>query len=370
METLHEEDWDTLKSLFPDGWIELGKSLGAIKRLREFKSPEVLMRVLLIHLIKGYSLRETATLASQTGLATVSDVTILNRLRGCEKWLHELTLTMIKSKELNLNTKHYGYNLKLVDATRVKEPGKTGSEWYLHYCVDVPGLNCDYFDITPRKGNGNGETLKRFPASSNDLLIGDRGYCTRAGIRSVKEQGGDVLIRWAPSNLPMKDLGGNTFEILSELKSVKRAGQMIELEGMLDIDSGIPLRACIIRKTKAAIEASHKKVKRHGQKGQHVIKPETWEYAKYVMVIMTVSKEKISTKDILELYRMRWQIELVFRRFKSIASFGHLPKRDPVSSRSWLYGKLFASLLAERLAITANSISPWGLMGGQRCDAE
>lgn len=370
METLHEEDWDTLKSIFPEGWIELGKSLGAIKRLREFKSPEVLMRVLLIHLIKGYSLRETATLASQTGLAKVSDVTILNRLRGCESWLHKLTLLMIKTKDLNLDFKHFGYNLKLVDATSIKEPGKTGSEWYLHYCVNVPDLNCEYFDITPRKGPGNGETLKRFPAGSADLLIGDRGYCTRTGIQAIKEQGGDVLIRWAPHNLPLKTFDGSSLEILSKLKKVKRAGQMIEIEGLLDKESGIPLRACVIRKTKTAIEASHKKVKRHSQKGRHVIKPETWEYAKYVMVVTTVPKEKISTKDVLELYRIRWQIELVFRRFKSIASFGHLPKRDPVSSRSWLYGKLFASLLAERLAVTANSISPWGLMGEQRSNTE
>lgn len=46
---------------------------------------------------------------------------------------------------------------------------------------------------------------------------------------------------------------------------------------------------------------------------------------------------------------MRWQIELVFKRLKSIAQLGHLPKHDDRSSRAWLYGKLLVTLLAQKL---------------------
>ncbi len=64
----------------------------------------------------------------------------------------------------------------------------------------------------------------------------------------------------------------------------------------------------------------------------------------------------------LEAYRLRWQIELIFKRLKSIAQLGHLPKRDDRSSRAWLYGKLFVALLSQRLATVGKAISPWGYL--------
>jgi hypothetical protein len=57
---------------------------------------------------------------------------------------------------------------------------------------------------------------------------------------------------------------------------------------------------------------------------------------------------------------LRWQVELVFKRFKQIAQLGHLPKNDPQSARAWLYGKMLVALLVEKLIAHARSISPWG----------
>ncbi len=69
---------------------------------------------------------------------------------------------------------------------------------------------------------------------------------------------------------------------------------------------------------------------------------------------------EFSAADVLELYRTRWQVELVFKRFKSLAELGHLPKHDEHSARAWLYGKLFVALLVEKLIGHARAISPWG----------
>ena len=51
---------------------------------------------------------------------------------------------------------------------------------------------------------------------------------------------------------------------------------------------------------------------------------------------------------------------LVFKRFKSLAQLGHLPKRDDESAKAWLYGKLLVALLVEKLIRHASAISPWG----------
>jgi len=62
----------------------------------------------------------------------------------------------------------------------------------------------------------------------------------------------------------------------------------------------------------------------------------------------------------LQLYRCRWQIELAFKRMKSIMGLGHLPQKDLESCRAWLHGKLFTSLLVERIIGAAKTFPPWG----------
>jgi hypothetical protein len=87
-------------------------------------------------------------------------------------------------------------------------------------------------------------------------------------------------------------------------------------------------------------------------------KPETLEFAKYVLVFTTRSIG--SAAEILQLYRLRWQIDLAFKRLKRLAQLGHLPKHDAQSSRSWLYGKLFVTLLAQKAIRIGRDISPSG----------
>ena len=99
-----------------------------------------------------------------------------------------------------------------------------------------------------------------------------------------------------------------------------------------------------------------RKSSKHGTQ----LQPETLVYAEYVMVLTTFPEAEFPTAQVLECYRLRWQVELVFKRFKQIAQLGHLPKHDPVSAKAWLYGKLFVALLTEKLIQEARAFSPWG----------
>ena len=81
--------------------------------------------------------------------------------------------------------------------------------------------------------------------------------------------------------------------------------------------------------------------------------------ARYLL-IWTSLPAAHAASDITEYYRWRWQIELGFKRMKSILGLGHLPKKDPVTARAWLHGKLLTSLLVERMIQAANTFSPWG----------
>ena len=84
------EDWDLLMTFLPANWRELAAETGALKGLRKDKSVEKLLRVLLMHLGCGYSLRETAVRARKAHLADLTAAAVWQRLRKARDWLHVL----------------------------------------------------------------------------------------------------------------------------------------------------------------------------------------------------------------------------------------------------------------------------------------
>ena len=86
---------------------------------------------------------------------------------------------------------------------------------------------------------------------------------------------------------------------------------------------------------------------------------ETIGLHRYVILITSLP-EDVTASQALELYRIRWQIEIAFKRLKSIMGLGHLPKKDVESARAWLHGKLFVALLAQAIVDEGAFFSPWG----------
>ena len=357
---IKDENWETLKTLFPENWIEIGRSCGAFQRLRGFSSPEILLRVLLIHL-GGHSLRTTAVIAQEAGLANISDVAIFKRLKSCKKWFHKLALSLLDENSMDTSPGFEGYNTRLIDATTVKEPGKTGGEWNIHYSMQLPNLICDYFQITPRKGVGTGESLSRFSVKPKDLLVADRGYCAKKGVKHACESGGQIIIRFIPKNLVLMSTVGGDFDLMTNLETLQHPGDTGDWSVFLKDYTDFEYRICAIRKTLEAEEKALIKLKQLAIRKQTKTRLETFEYAKYVIIITSLKQAEFSAEAILDLYRRRWQIELTFKRFKSMTGFGHLPKDDNESAKAWLYGKLFVALLSEKLAWLASNFSPWGL---------
>lgn len=359
MTNVTAEDWQVLVSLFPAGWQEQAKITGAMERQRGITSPEALLRLYMLHVGRGYSLRETTVRAKEGGVASISDVGLLKRLRRSEDWLRWLCRQLFLENGLQTPVGESDRNrrVRIVDGTIVREPGKTGSQWRIVYSMQLPDLQCDFFDLTTTKGKGSGESLKRVPVEKGDLMLGDAGYSTTANVRWVVDHGGDVLVRINPQAFVACDSKGKKFDLLSHLSKLVSAGVARDWSVTIDGQS-ITGRVCALRKTEEQIEKAQRRIERRASKKQLQTKPETWEYAKYVAVFTT--DMSATPETVLQWYQVRWQIELAFKRLKSLAQLGHLPKYDDQSSRAWLYGKLFMALLAQKLVRTGRDISPWG----------
>jgi hypothetical protein len=360
MEYVGGEDWQVLLSLFPKDWEKQAGESGAMTRLRGFSSAEALLRTILLHVARGYSLRETVVQARAAKLASVSDVALLKRLRNAEIWLRNLCREMLRDNGVALQAENTARRVRVVDGTLVKEPGKTGSQWRLLYSLQLPTLVCDFMELTSDTGAGTGEALVRVPLQRDDLLLADAGYCSVTGIDYVLQQGADILVRVNPTNFPMCGPTGRKRSLLVSLRRLSKPGQIGEWKVFLQKKEGgwMEGRVCALRKSETAIQSAERKLHRKASKKQTMLRPETLEYAQYVIVFTTW--KTAPAKQILEWYRVRWQIELAFKRMKSLAQLGHLPKYDDHSSRAWLYGKLFVALLAQKLMRTGREISPWG----------
>ena len=359
--SIFHEDWVILTKFLPDNWQHKAKELGALIRRRKIDNAENLLRVLLIHLADGKSFRTTSAYAQEANLCDINDTSLIHRLRAAKDWLHWMALELLKSINNhplpeNIPQK---FNIRLVDGSLISEQGSTGSDWRLHYCFQLFNLHCDTFVITSPQV---GESFQRYPVEKNDLLIGDRNYCKGKGIVHVLRNQGQVLVRFHSTCLPLFTRRGKPLSVLPLLRYLADGAAGDWDVWFKDPDDGSLLkgRLCALRKSKEAMEKEKKRLRRAASRQGRKLKPETLEYAEYFIQFTTLNRHHFKGDDLLTLYRYRWQIELIFKRLKSIIGLGHLPKHSPDSSIAWLYGKMIVALLVERLYREAEFFSPWG----------
>ena len=124
MHAAANEDWFLLLTFLPRNWQEVAAETGALKRLRKDKSPENLLRTLLLHLGCGHSLRETVVRQRRASSANPCEVALLKRLRTSRAWLHALCLEMVRERGIAILARD-GLQVRALDATAVQEPGRT-----------------------------------------------------------------------------------------------------------------------------------------------------------------------------------------------------------------------------------------------------
>jgi hypothetical protein len=355
-----DDDWSQLLTFLPKQWQEQCQISGAIQRYREFPDAASVLRTLLIHLLDGCSLRETAVRASHGKIADVSDVALLKRLNCAGDWFRWMAGELLSAwmyQPEKPKQRIFSRPIRAVDATCISEPGSTGTDWRIHYCFNLNKLECSQFQVTDQS---TGETLKNFAIEADALYLADRGYYHPEGIEHVLQHKGHVLVRMTMSGPTLIGADGKAFHLLKRLRQLRGAGigdWRVSFRGKHGMVHG---RVCAIRKSPVAAQKAIEKMYWEYGRKQKTPSKEAIEGAKYVCVFTTLPAKELAALDALDFYRERWQIELVFKRMKSILGLGHLPKQDPGGAKAWIHGKLFCAVLIEALERAAERFSPWG----------
>ena len=355
------EEWEILREWLPEDLDRRARETGFVQRARGLQDSERWLRLILMHVAGGLSLQQTAVRAHELGLATISGVALFKRLRKAEGWLVNLTGHMLEE-----HTRLFGrqaplqipYRMRIIDATDIQEPGDTGTSLRVHYSLRLPELICDHYELTDDHG---GEKLGRFKFQSGDLILADRGYSHRAGVAAVLEAKAQVLLRWNPATFPVEGPDGEPWDLLSRLRKLRPREVGHWRVSFLFGAKRYFLRLCARRKSRIQAERARQKALRKAARNQSAqADPRSLELTQYVLVLTSIPQATLSATMVLELYRMRWQIELAFKRLKSLLAFGHVPKSSDQSAKSWMQAKILTALMIERVALCGRFFSPWG----------
>lgn len=358
-----QEQWQSLLEMLPRGF-DLEKTLRqskALVRRRAIRNAETLLRLLLVYGLCNQSLRATASWAQTQGLARLSDVALLKRLRQAAPWVGQLLTAKLAERVEGLEQKPLAYRLRIVDATTASIPGSKGTDYRIHLGFDLGSFQIDRIEVTGAKG---GESYSRLQMKAGDLILADRGYGHRGGLAAVCEAGADFLVRINWQNLPLQDGEQQRMDLLRLLEQVQGSAPVeFELATVPDKSRAIPslpVRLIVACKPEQAAEAERRRILREASRKGRRADPRTLQAAGFFFVLTSVPREKLSAQKALALYRLRWQIEMAFKRMKGLLDLGNLPMKDPQLAYSYLGAKLLAALMLEDLTKDFLAFSPSG----------
>lgn len=351
-------DWKLLLSQLPANYDELAVKHGMLKlqwRNSKITSAGDLLRLFFVHAGADVPLRQTVTLVAEAGGPDVSAVVLHKKMRAAAPYVGELIAQMCTRSSDAAPELWGGYELVAVDGSTVSGPGADGIDARMHTAIRIADLRPLQVKVTSVT---DGETLRRFSWASGQLVLADRGYSNAPGILWVVDQGADVLVRVNRGALPLHD-AGVAIDVLdwlralhghsaSERKVTARhwsGGHLREVAGRL-IGFRLP--------DAEAADARERVLKEHGK----ATTEEMLEAASYVALFTTAPAARLSAARCIEAYRLRWQIELQFKRWKSLCGFDRLPNYRDDTIRSWLSVKVLLGLLLDSLGSAAAELSP------------
>jgi hypothetical protein len=351
-------EWAAIEGALPDGWKELAKTYGLIRPQPPQLKTKVtdigqVLRLIFYHVAWNVALLTTTGAFAAANLLELSSVALHKWMIKIGPYLAELSARMAKEDKMFAPARWAGYDVKAADATTVTRPGAMGTTARVHKALRLSDMRVTQVDVTDEKG---GETLRRFDVQEGELWILDRIYANPPGVAHATDRKGAVVVRYNRGALPLYDADGRPLDVWSKLTQLHNPLQMSEWEAWVRPAQGESIRGRLCAIRLPADKAEEARVRLRREQGSELTE-ESLAMADFVVLFTTVPHERLDTRLILELYRLRWQIELEFKRNKSITGLDKLPNFRQDTIFSWLQAKVLLRQIMRRLAAPRNNSS-------------
>lgn len=339
--SLHEEQWEYVRTLLPADLEDTARRTRALVRCRNVPDAAALMRMALAYAVSDLSLKDVAAWASAMDLAQITGPGLFYRLREAETWL-ERVLAQVLGEQLPQGVG--GWPLRVVDATVINGPGKKAVQWRAHVLVDPSTGGFRSVELTDDSG---GEKLARYPVEKGELVLGDRAYGTARGVYAVRQAEAHVVVRFNPVTLRTCDDQRRRIFLEDREAEVPVTGA-VEFSIVLPIPPERTKSHKTWTSSKAIAWIPVRAVASRTRNGE------------VIWILTTLTTAQLPALAVLGLYRLRWQIELFFKRLKSLLHMDTMPSREGPTAKSWMLARLIAAALAQLLVQPSGPLSPWG----------
>jgi Transposase DDE domain len=352
---LIDKEWEEqVLTRLPRDAEEQAFRLRAFVRCREIESVGDLLRGLLAYVLCTQSFRQLGSWAVLLGIANISDTAWRKRLMQANAWLLWLLGAFLSGPQVacEQTARPAIGRVLLVDATRLKQVGGTGDDWRVHSAYDMRESRLIQVHVTDKH---TAEALQHFQLQRFDLLIADRGYGYRKNIAYAYQQQAYVILRFVPSTCPLLDRYGQPLDVVAWLKQVKKGKHS---RNAWCIYEGKKYHVRIIASAlppEKAAEARKKREQEAKKKGKE-LQPDTLFLVGWTLLLTNLPKRPWSYKHILQLYRARWQIELLFKRMKQMMAMHVTRSKTPQGCESSLLAWLIVWALQEQEALEARNV--------------
>jgi hypothetical protein len=347
--------WQTLAQYLPPEYEALAGVHQQVETKfgnAKIRDAATLLRFILLHVGADLPLRQTVAVMAEAGGPRLSPMRLHKKMARAAPYLRALVERMVSWPVEGSPERWGGYVFSAVDATAVSGPGAFGTDARIHTKLHVADVSIAATEVTDETG---GETFCRFAWEPGELAVGDRAYFTPRGIQHVLDAGADVLVRYRLDGVELQDGSGDAVDVLDAVSHLD-VGATLDIDVAAKLPDRVALgRLVAYRLPDDAVERARERMRR--EKGA-ALSPRVFESAKYVLLFTTAARSRLDANRCLQGYRLRWQIELQFKRWKSLCGFDLLPNWRDDTTLAWLYAKVLLGAMLDRMASIPTELSP------------
>jgi hypothetical protein len=350
VDSLFEDLWQDL----PPETVHMAREFKAFTRGRKVKTPVQLLRLVLLYCGLDQSLREVAAHFSLLEEG-ITDSAVAARLVACRPWVRAVLARMVPPP----TTLPVQRRFLVIDASGIQAPGARGTPYRLHLCMDLVTLTFVSLTVTDKH---TGESLRHFPLGPGDVAVADRGDGHPATLVQTVQQGADLLVRLNAHNVPVTQLDGTPVAWRTALSSqLPTSVRTLPVQLAVAGAEPVPLWVHAYRLPEAQAAQARRRCRQQSRQKGHQPTQQSLLLAGWVLVVTTLPPTLLPGPTALALYRVRWQIEIAIKRWKSVLAVDLLRARyeSPLAD-VWLHGKLlYVLLLDTRLRRTLGEQWSW-----------
>lgn len=342
-------DWRQVIDMLQVDLEAIAKESQAIVRPRVIRSAGTLLRLILLFVLAGLSLRDTASWGARALGVLLTGEALGYRFKHAVSFVQQIVQKMLAARVRNQSTP--GIVLRLIDASVLTLPGSTGTDWRVHVTYDPAAAMIVGVELTDGRG---GEHVRRAAAEPGDLVIGDMGYGHASDMREAKARQVRALFRVHLQSIAIADLENKRMSPEQLLNAADKTGHL-DRDVLLPEEGHETVGARLVVVPLPPEQAGRARQRlRKNNKGR-MPNELTLRLAGYFCSITTLTKEQASAQALMAWYRVRWQVELLFKRCKSLMHLDAVTKAKPALVQLQIWARLLMAILVEKMASATRS---------------